>query len=121
MYVNDSSLTGRPKVGKATLPLSSMPRDGKVTMSLPLEAVNPGQKAQGEVLLDVSFKVFEDDEQVRGCRGVTRRVVLSHRVLRRRLCAKWGGGGGCPPAVAPHTQQPRSARLAAHSSRQGIC
>lgn len=65
VYVNDSSLTGRPKVGKATLPLSSMPRDGKVTMSLPLEAVNPGQKAQGEVLLDVSFKVFEDDEQVR--------------------------------------------------------
>jgi hypothetical protein len=66
VYVNDSSMTGRPKVGKATLPLSSLPRDGKVTMSLPLEPVNPGQKPQGEVLLDISFKVFEDDEQVCG-------------------------------------------------------
>jgi hypothetical protein len=28
---------------------------------------NPGQKAQGEVLLDISFKVFEDDKQVRVC------------------------------------------------------
>lgn len=65
VYVNDSHLTGRPKVGKATLALKDMPRDGKLTVSLPLEAVNAGQKAQGEVLLDVSFKVFEDDEQVR--------------------------------------------------------
>jgi hypothetical protein len=64
VYVNDSHLTGRPKVGKATLPLTNIPRDGKLTVSLPLEPVNPGQQAQGEVLLDVSFKVFEDDEQV---------------------------------------------------------
>jgi hypothetical protein len=64
VYVNDSHLTGRPKVGKATLPLANIPRDGKLTMSVPLEPVNPGQKPQGEVLLDISFKVFEDDEQV---------------------------------------------------------
>lgn len=66
VYVNDSHLTGRPKVGKATLLLTDIPRDGKLTVSLPLEPVNAGQKPQGEVLLDVSFKVFEDDEQVRG-------------------------------------------------------
>lgn len=64
IYVNDSSLTGRPKVGKAVLALTDLPRDGKLSLSLPLLPVNAGQQAQGEVLLDVSFKVFEDDEQV---------------------------------------------------------
>jgi hypothetical protein len=82
VYVNDSHLTGRPKVGRATLPLSSVPRDGKLTVALPLEPVNAGQKPQGEVLLDVSFKVFEDDEQVGGAGADTHRLQ-SHRPLIR--------------------------------------
>lgn len=65
IYVNDSHLTGRPKVGKAVLPLKELPTDGHLSLWVPLEPVSPGQKPQGEVLLDITFKVFEDDEQVR--------------------------------------------------------
>jgi hypothetical protein len=65
VYVNDSHLTGRPKVGKARLQLHDLPPDGRMTLWLPLETVNPGQGPQGEVLLDITFKAFEDDEQVR--------------------------------------------------------
>jgi hypothetical protein len=36
-----------------------------MTLWLPLEPVNPGQGPQGSVLLDITFKAFEDDEQVR--------------------------------------------------------
>jgi hypothetical protein len=64
VYVNDSHLTGRPKVGKARLQLRDLPPDGRMTLWLPLEPVNPGQGPQGEVLLDITFKTFEDDEQV---------------------------------------------------------
>jgi hypothetical protein len=66
VYVNDSHLTGRPKVGRATLSLRDLPPDRPLTVWLPLEPANPGQAAQGEVGLDVTFKVFEDDEQVGG-------------------------------------------------------
>jgi hypothetical protein len=63
--VNDSHLTGRPKVGAARLRLRDLPPDGSASLWLPLEPVNPGQKAAGEVLLDISYKPFVDDEQVR--------------------------------------------------------
>eukprot|EP00879_Flechtneria_rotunda_P007959 GHRR01008338.1.p1 GENE.GHRR01008338.1~~GHRR01008338.1.p1 ORF type:complete len:1287 (+),score=597.52 GHRR01008338.1:548-4408(+) len=68
VYVNDSHLTGRPKVGKAILQLRGLPPDGKLSVWLPLQPVNPGQKPMGEVLLDVTFKAFEDDEQDSGYR-----------------------------------------------------
>jgi hypothetical protein len=69
LYVNDSHLTGRPKVGAARLRLTDLPPDGSASLWLPLEPVNAGQKAPaGEVLLDISYKPFVDDEQV-GRRG----------------------------------------------------
>lgn len=64
VYVNDSHLTGRPKVGKAVLRLKDLPPDGRLSVWLPLEPVNPGQRPQGEVHLDLTYKAFEDDEQV---------------------------------------------------------
>ena len=67
IYINDSHLTGRPKVGKAIVQLKDVPLDGHpMSLSVPLEPVNPGQTRQGEVLLDITFKHFEEDEQVCG-------------------------------------------------------
>jgi hypothetical protein len=57
----------RAQVGKALLSLRDLPADGRpLTVWLPLEPVNPGQSngQQGAVLLDVTLKAFEDDEQV---------------------------------------------------------
>ena len=63
--MNDSHLTGRPKIGKAYFALKDLPPDGSISMALPLEPVNTGQVAQGAVLLDITYKQFEDDDQVR--------------------------------------------------------
>jgi hypothetical protein len=65
VYVNDSHITGRPKVGKATFALKDLPSDGRLSKWLPLVPINPGQEVRGEVLLDITFKTFEDDDQVR--------------------------------------------------------
>jgi hypothetical protein len=45
-----------------------------MSLWLPLEPVNAGQGPQGEVVLDITIKAFEDDEQVGGVRTEYRAV-----------------------------------------------
>uniref|UniRef100_A0A061SBL8 Integral membrane single c2 domain protein n=1 Tax=Tetraselmis sp. GSL018 TaxID=582737 RepID=A0A061SBL8_9CHLO len=62
-YVKDSHLTGRTEVGYARLPLIDVPTDSAVALWIPVEAPIPGQpSAGGELLVEVCYKPFEDDD-----------------------------------------------------------
>ncbi len=63
--MRDSPVTGHPVVGTAKLPLRLLPADGRMSVWLPLDAPSKGLTAQGEILLDVTYRTFEDDDQVR--------------------------------------------------------
>lgn len=65
IHVRDSHITGRPDVGHISFPLRDLPADGIASVVLPLEPANPGQKKEGEIVLDITYKPFEDDDQAR--------------------------------------------------------
>ncbi len=66
LQVRDSHLTGRVEVGRASLPLSSIPRNGeRVSLWVPLtpppayasRAAAAGSSSHGEVLVEITYKV----------------------------------------------------------------
>ena len=61
LIVNDSRATGRPTVGRLDVPLARVARQGMAPTWLPLTPVNPGQKPEGELLLEMSYTPFEDE------------------------------------------------------------
>lgn len=68
VFIKDSPITGRPEVGKVSFSLSLLPRDGSLSIWLPIEQVQPGQEPMGELHLDISYKPFVDDEDDSGYR-----------------------------------------------------
>lgn len=75
LMVKDRAISGRPIVGCASLPLSELPLSGQLSRWIPLKAPTVAQSGgreqakeadgkYGEVLLDVSYRPFVDDEQV---------------------------------------------------------
>ena len=57
MYIKDSHLTGRPDVGKVEFPLSKLRANECLSVWLPVLPVNPNQQAQGELYLDLTYRV----------------------------------------------------------------
>ena len=55
--MKDSHLTGRPEVGKASFRLADLPACGRISIWLPLGPSSPAYKAEGDVLLDLVYKV----------------------------------------------------------------
>ncbi|KXZ50227.1 hypothetical protein GPECTOR_17g864 [Gonium pectorale] len=81
MLVKDSHLTGRTEVGRASIKLvellaaQSCAEGGKVSMWVPLQppaasyGITGGEAVPtGEVLVELSYKPFDDDEADSGCR-----------------------------------------------------
>ena len=57
VYIKDSHLTGRPDVGKVEFPLAKLKTNESLTVWLPVLPVNPNQQAQGELHLDLTYRV----------------------------------------------------------------
>lgn len=55
--VRDSHLTGRSEVGYVRFPLSAIPPDGCIDVWLPVQPVVSGHKQEGELLLQLTYKV----------------------------------------------------------------
>lgn len=66
VYIKDSPITGRPEVGKVEFPLNKLPRDGSLSIWLPVQQVVPGQEPMGELHLDFSYKPFVDEDSDSG-------------------------------------------------------
>lgn len=59
ILIKDSQVTGRPNVGRIALPLSRVSAAGMHATWVPLEPVNPGQKPEGWLRLEVgSLELF---------------------------------------------------------------
>lgn len=68
IHVKDSHLTGRPDVGRVQFALKDLPPNGQVQLWLGLEPTNPGQSWEGELMLEITYKDFTDDDQDSGHR-----------------------------------------------------
>lgn len=66
--IRDSHLTGRPDVGWVDFVLRDIPEDGTITTWLPVQPTPPLTKGEGEILLDLTYKPFMDDEYDSGYR-----------------------------------------------------
>eukprot|EP00210_Caulerpa_lentillifera_P007763 g7408.t1 len=62
VFIKDSHITGRPEVGKVEFPLDTLPKDGSLSIWLPIKQVSPGQSPTGELHLDISYKPFIDED-----------------------------------------------------------
>lgn len=68
VWVRDSPITGRTEVGRARLPLRDLARDVAMDIWLPVESSMPGERTQGAVHVNVSYKPFQDDDGDSGYR-----------------------------------------------------
>lgn len=55
--MKDSHITGRPEVGRVEFPLRTGVSDNTLNVWLPVQSVNPGQSASGELRLELTYKV----------------------------------------------------------------